>query len=136
MRWTSSVCLAALFVASLPMLETNASTCPSRKQISGTWKGNDGGKYVIRRANNNVIWWMGESADDGKTWTNVFKGVYDGKKTITGEWIDVRGWKDASSGQGTLTLELIGTATALNGFKKVAGTGAPFSGSMWSFSCN
>jgi hypothetical protein len=133
MRWISAVS-AALIVLPTLALDAEAS-CAARTRISGLWKGSDGGTYAIRRIDNNVIWWMGQSADDGKSWTNVFKGVFDGKKTITGEWVDVRGWKQPKDGQGRLTLELIGTEKALSGFKRVSATGAPFGATTWSFSC-
>jgi hypothetical protein len=76
---------------------------------------------------------MGESADEGKTWTNVFRGVYNGK-TISGEWVDVKGWQKGGN-VGTITLELIGTDKALSGFKKVGATGAGFAGTRWFFDC-
>jgi hypothetical protein len=122
---------SVIVLAAMP--ESHAS-CVSRNQISGTWKADDQGTYVIRRLPNNVIWWIGESADDGRSWTNVFRGVYDGKSRITGEWVDVKGWQKGGS-IGTLTLELIGTDKALSGFKKVGATGSGFGGSRWFFSC-
>ena len=74
---------------------------------------------------------MGESADDGRTWTNVFRGVLKGN-TNTGEWVDVKGWQKGGN-MGTLTLELIGTDKSLSGFKKIASTGSGFGADRWSF---
>jgi hypothetical protein len=87
------------------------------------------------RANNNVIWWMGQSGDDGRSWINVFRGVYDPQSnTFTGEWSDVHATNFTGPGnQGTLTLRLNGTLTAVNGFDKVSATGAPFGGKRWFF---
>jgi len=130
-----SIALGAAAMAHLLVLATAAdASCASRTQISGTWKADDKGTYVIRRAPNNVIWWMAESPDDGKSWTNVFRGTFDGKKTITGEWADVKGWQKGGN-VGTLTLELIGTDKALSGFKKVGASGSGFGATRWFFEC-
>jgi hypothetical protein len=117
-------------------LEVTASQCSPRSQITGTWRSDDQGTYIVRRIDNNVIWWMGQSADDGRSWTNMFRGMFDGKKTIRGSWVDIKGWRNPQDGQGTLVLELEGTITSLNGFKKVGGTGTPFNGTRWFFKCD
>src|SRR5262249_35851674 len=62
-----------------------------RTQLSGEWLSDDGGTYRVRRNAGNVIWWVGESSDGGRTFTNVFKGIYDPRTNlITGDWSDVR----------------------------------------------
>jgi hypothetical protein len=106
--------------------------CVSRSQLSGEWLSDDGGTYWVRRADGNVVWWVGQSGDQGRTWINVFKGTYDPKTNlIVGDWSDVR---SAHFNQGTLTLKLNGTLTAVNGFNKVSGVG-PFGGTRWFFHC-
>lgn len=54
--------------------------------------------------------WVGLSSDDGKTFTNVFRGTRQGS-TVTGTWADVRGPHPTGSGSGSLTLTLEGTST-------------------------
>ena len=108
--------------------------CVSRKQITGVWKSDDGGTYTVRRIGS-VVWWVGESSDGGRSFTNVFRGEIKGT-TITGEWLDVRsaGGFKGDTNRGTLTLRLVGTLTALSGFNKVSDTGG-FGGKRWFFPC-
>ena len=106
--------------------------CASRKQITGIWQSDDGGSYAVRQRGLVV----GQRKDGGQSFTNVFRGVINGN-TITGEWMDVRnanGFKGETN-KGTLTLQLIGTLTALGAFTKVSDTGG-FGGRRWSFPCN
>jgi len=128
MRLTPVLGACALALVPAAANDAEATMCEPRKQISGTWKSNDGGTYRVRRVGK-VVWWVGESGDDGQTWTNVFRGVLNGS-TITGDWTDVRG----EINNGTLTLELDGTLTALRGFRKTGGS-REFGGSRWFFTC-
>jgi hypothetical protein len=62
--------------------------------LTGTWRGDDGGIYYIRHLNNNKIWWVGLSDNgSGHNWTNVFEGEvsYDwsGAVEVSGKWFDV-----------------------------------------------
>ena len=115
------------------MLPTSAKAlCASRSQLSGVWLSDDGGTYHVRRNDGNVVWWMGQSSDGGRSWSNVFKGVYDpNTNLITGDWSDVRSSTRIQSG--SLTLRLNGTLQHLNGFNKVSGGG--FGGTRWFFHC-
>ena len=63
------------------------------------------------------------SADEGRTWTNVFEGTRNGD-IIDGEWADVRGkaWR-----HGTLKLRLSNTTSMV----KIGGTGSGFGGARW-----
>lgn len=63
------------------------------------------------------------SGDDGRSWTNVFKGTRNGN-IIDGEWADVRG---KAWGHGTLRLQISGTTF----MEKIGGTGSGFGGSRW-----
>jgi hypothetical protein len=115
------------------MLPTNAKAlCASRSQLSGQWLSDDGGTYHVRRNDANVVWWLGQSGDGGRSWTNVFKGIYDPRTNlITGDWSDVR--NSTRIHWGSLTLRLNGTLQHLNGFEKVSGDG--FGGRRWFFRC-
>jgi hypothetical protein len=114
------------------MISTNADAlCVSRSQLSGTWLSDDGGTYHIRRNDGNVVWWLGQSGDGGRSWTNVFKGHYDPQTNlITGDWSDVINSTRINSG--SLTLRLNGTLEHLNGFDRVSGG---FGGTRWFFHC-
>lgn len=118
----------AFFVATP---QASATQCVSPKALTGRYVANDGGTYYLKKIGN-TVWWMGESADDGHSWTNVFKGTYD-NGTFTGNWADVIG--DAS-GKGTLTLRLIGSIdTGVHGFERIDASGSGFGGVRWQRPC-
>jgi hypothetical protein len=114
------------------MVSGNANgQCVSRSQLSGTWLSDDGGTYHVRRNDGNVVWWLGQSGDGGRSWTNVFKGHYDPQTNlITGDWSDVINSTHLNSG--SLTLRLNGTLQHVNGFDRVSGG---FGASRWFFHC-
>jgi len=118
-----------LVLATVLPIDDATALCASRTRITGFWKSDDGGKYTVRLAANNVVWWLGE----GPGFTNVFRGVINGN-TITGEWSDVLHTGGGSGGFGTLSLQLDGTLAALNGFHKLSDTGG-FGGTRWFFPC-
>src|SRR3954467_3838947 len=105
------------------MLPTNAKAlCVSRSHLSGQWSADDGGSYHVRRNAGNIVWWVGQSRDGGRSWTNVFKGVYDpNTNLITGDWDDAIS-AGASVNTGSLTLRLNGSLEHVNGFDKVSGS--------------
>lgn len=106
--------------------------CVSPKSITGIWKANDGGTYIVRRVQTNVVWWIGKSGDNGASWTNVFRGVINGN-TINGEWADLV----HNNGVGTLQLKIQGAiGTGVHGFDKIGGTGSGFGGAHWFMPCN
>ena len=96
--------------------------CAAPPSLGGLWHANDGGTYQVRIAGTNVFW-TGKSADNGRTWTNVFKGTLKGG-IITGEWADVGG---RNHGSGTLTLRVSGTAF----MQRIGATGSGFAGTRW-----
>ena len=105
--------------------------CVAPKKLTNAYKANDGGTYFVRKLGN-VVWWMGESADDGRSWTNVFRGTLNGN-TFSGEWADVVG----NGGRGTLTLRILGSIeTGVHGFERIGNTGSGFGGERWSIPCN
>lgn len=78
--------------------------------LSGLWKSDDGGIYYVRQ-DRKEIFWAGLSEDSGRTYTNVFGGVWRPNESpeepadygvVVGEWADVPRGK--SMGQGTLRL--------------------------------
>jgi hypothetical protein len=69
---------------------------------STTWASSDGGIYYVK-INGDQFYWLGESPDGGKTWTNIFIGEIDGKR-VFGKWFDL--CKGKHSLKGDLTLEI------------------------------
>jgi hypothetical protein len=138
-----------------------------REDLTGIWRGQDGSTYYVREFPNEYwdpsgvcrpgeqycrpahdygelkdlgrdIMWVGLSADDGKSWANVFVGKYNVDR-ITGTWVDVPRGK--AVGSGTLTLEVWrhGRSDERYGFtdqgylvmSKIGSTGFPFGTSSW-----
>jgi hypothetical protein len=117
----TSIALAGLVLLAASAAPIHAQ-CAAPKYVSGVWKANDGGTYHLH-AIGSTIWWVGMSVDDGRSWTNVFKGTRNGN-IIDGEWADVRG---QAWGHGTLKLRISGTTF----MEKIDGTGSGFGGIRW-----
>lgn len=67
-------------------------------ELSGIWKGNDGGTYYIQQDGDRV-WWIGASSfKEGTGFSNVFEGQRD-NDIITGKWADVPMGKTQGSGE-------------------------------------
>ena len=137
MRISKGILTATAFtLATILAGQSPASAqCASRNQITGIWHSDDGGSYSVRRVGH-VIWWVGESADGGQSFKNVYRGEINGN-TITGEWMDVQNANGfhGDTNRGTLTLQLEGDLQHLFAFNKVSDTGG-FGGRRWSFPCN
>ena len=52
--------------------------------LTGVWHANDVGTYYLRQVDGNVLWWLGLSRDQGRTFANVFQGTIQ-NNTITGD---------------------------------------------------
>ena len=91
--------------------------------VSGTYKGNDGGRYFVHQLGN-VVWWAGLSGDNGNTFTNVFRGVLLPNNHINGEWADVPRGATFSGGVLNLFVEADGSLQSL-------GATGGFGGSHW-----
>ena len=94
--------------------------------LSGVWKSNDGGAYYMSQ-NGNVLWWIGMSGgNDGRTYSNVFKGTitYGNPYTIAGEWTDVP--RGTNRNAGTMTLQMESYET----LQKISQTGG-FGPILW-----
>jgi hypothetical protein len=79
--------------------------CVAPRTLDGRWTANDRGTYDLRVVGDEVFW-LGQSGDGGRSWTQVFHGRRQGNM-ITGMWADVRG---ASHNSGQMTLRVQGTA--------------------------
>lgn len=106
------------------------AVCVAPQNMTGTWKANDGGTYYVRKIGD-TVWWLGMSGDNGRHWTNVYKGVMNGNR-VTGEFADVP--MGSVRGRGTLVLHVDrGPSGSYLGFRKVEGA---FGGSRWFKPCN
>jgi len=92
------------------------------KDLTGTWRCNDGGIYYLRQRGGE-LWWYGQSGDGGKHWSNVFHGRI-AKGRISGRWVDVP--RGSARGAGELRLEI----TKDGGLRAVKRSGG-FGGSVW-----
>ena len=121
--------VAGLFV----LLSSSAAhaACVAPRDLNGIWQANDGGTYYIRQIGDNV-WWLGMSADDGRHFTNVYKGVLNGN-SVRGSYADVpRG--GVRSG-GSLNLAIVRGGGG--GILEVRRVGAsPFGGARWTKPCD
>jgi len=117
----------ALFVLAIASVALSApapiaAQCTAPASLTGKWKGDDGGTYRIRAVGNEV-WWIGTSADGGKSWTNVYKGNRVGQQ-ISGRWADI---VPANGGNGVMTLTVVNNGL----IKKASESGSPFGGTKW-----
>jgi protein gp37 len=68
--------------------------------LSGVWRDDVGGQYILRQSGNTLVWW-----DDRRpTVMNVFFGTISGS-TIAGRWLDLPGGQLLSEGSITLRIE-------------------------------
>ena len=95
---------------------------PGPVNLTGPWKGNDGGKYYIRQLGNNV-WWFGEQSPTNPGWSNVARGVLNGNE-LRLEWADVP--KGRIMGSGNLVLK-VESPSRIVATSKTGG----FGGSIW-----
>ena len=98
---------------------TSSPDCNSVSNLSGTWRGNRAGTYVIRQTGN-IISWTGR----GNNFSNIFIGQRSGNM-VTGFWQDTAGSQTQNSGQ--LTFKVVNGST----LQRVNHTGA-LGNSSWS----
>jgi len=99
--------------------------------LTGVWHANDVGTYYLRQVDGNVLWWLGLSRDQGRTFANVFQGTIQ-NNTITGDWVDVALGTRGARSSGRLRLigdgsSQLGTTTTLRAVERTGG----FGGSVW-----
>jgi hypothetical protein len=94
--------------------------------LSGKWSINceGGGVYYLRQVGNEV-WWVGESPDGGRGWTNLGHGTIEGEDLIV-HWADAP--KGSFRGTGILTLKLVVQDGKVATIKKVKQVGDFFGG--------
>ncbi len=127
-QWSLAV---AYVVLALSWPGTAQAQCALPRDMTGTWRADDGGTYYVRQVGDE-IWWLGQSADGSKSWANVYHGVRNGT-TVTGTWADVpRGAKRSS---GLLNLLVSDTGSGVSGWRTRRMTGG-FSGMSWFMPCS
>jgi hypothetical protein len=107
---------------------------PKTVDLTGAWRGDDGGIYYLRQLGND-LWWSGMSgrvgspSDLGRDWNNVAKGTINADLTIDLDWADVP--RGGILGHGTLHWKIIDDGTGNIVLKKMAETGTGFGGSRF-----
>jgi hypothetical protein len=93
--------------------------------LTGVWSANDAGTYYVHQIGN-TVWWLGLSADEGKSFANVFRGTLQNGQ-VSGNWADIPLGQTANSGPLTLSGNQGQVSTT---WTRVGDAGA-FSGSAW-----
>lgn len=91
--------------------------------LTGKWRGDDGGIYYITQTGNRVYWY-GEERRRNPAWSNIFTGA-ERNGEIKGRWIDVP--KGQTRNQGKLILRIKRDGNVLKAVRKTGG----FGGSRW-----
>jgi hypothetical protein len=108
--------------------------------LSGVWRGDDGGVYYIQQFDQSV-WWLGQSDDGslqrGISFCNIFVGTLSASDTsavlsVAGQWADVpRGLFANGFGDLSFSVQTDGAGNPL-ALNRLAATGG-FGGTSWSF---
>lgn len=123
--------LRILITASLLGAAHGHAQCSAPRDMNGVWRANDGGTYYVRQLGNQ-IWWLGMSADGGRSWTNVFHGTKTGN-VVQGTWADVP--RGSIRSGGSMNLQVQATPTSVLSFTRASATGG-FGGSRWTMPCD
>jgi hypothetical protein len=94
--------------------------------LTGIWKADDTGTYYIRHIGDS-LWWLGMSGNDGRLFTNIFRGKVMGEN-IEGDWVDVP--KGEIIGNGRIRLNAGRDAEGQFFLEKTFETGG-FGGTYW-----
>ena len=104
--------IARFPMGSVKNVVTSLPSVASRSDLTGFWTADDGATYYVLQ-DGNVVWWAGFSSDSGRSFTNVYRGIWRPNNateepadvgTVDGEWADVPFGN--SAGHGTLRLSL------------------------------
>lgn len=123
MKMITVTLLSLVLILFAPPQNSFGNSEEIEKNLTGKWACDDGGIYYIRLVGRDVFW-LGESADRGKGWTNVFAGKLTGRR-IKGVWSDLP--KGSAKNHGNMDLQLSPDGLS---FSTVAG-GEGFKGKSW-----
>jgi hypothetical protein len=101
----------------------------SDADLTGVWHCDDVGTYYLRQVDDNRLWWLGLSRDQGRTFANVFHGTIDGD-IIAGEWADIPIGIEGVLSNGSLVLKSDGSGNLATTLMAESNTGL-FLGSTW-----
>jgi hypothetical protein len=93
-----------------PVYSIDVVNATPSANLTGVWAGNDNGTYFIRQLGPPApaIWWLGLSADRGRTFANVFHGNYvetsAGFFLVSGSWADVPMGPNGARSSGVLSF--------------------------------
>jgi hypothetical protein len=104
-------------------LPTKPSQCS--EDISGKWRGNDGGRFYISQIGTKIWWFGSNTLKEGEGFSNIFNGDRNGLK-VTGQWQDVP--MGVTRGSGTMILDIDPSGTKII---KASASGDIFGGSEW-----
>ncbi len=123
------ICTAGMIALGCVAVLANHSLATPQDEINltGTWTCDDEGTYYVRQIGK-TVWWIGMSPDDGKTWTNTFKGVIK-KGEIVGDWADVPRGENMGSGSMTLSFRVQDGKVVELRRERLVGDG--FGGARW-----
>lgn len=122
-RWSRSARPANLQTTPNCQQTGSGQPAPASINLSGSWRGNDGGTYVIRQTGNNLSW-----QGAGGNFRNTFNGQIRGNM-VTGYWQDTADSHTQNAGRLTLRID------NNNQLTRYSHTGA-FTGSLWQRSGN
>lgn len=89
--------ITIILIISNGFIATASAEC-LLNELSGVWKGNDGGTYYVQQ-DGNKVWWIGASNfREGTGFSNVFEGQRDGN-LVTGKWAGVPMGKTRNNGE-------------------------------------
>jgi hypothetical protein len=110
----------------LALVGACSSAEAEERTLTGKWTINipGGATYYFRQVGDEV-WWMGDSKDDGKTWTNIGHGHVKGNE-LTVKWADVP--RGRFLGSGTVTFKLVTKGNAIVELQKTNEESAKFGG--------
>ncbi len=118
--------MAAVVTMVLALGSVCSSAQAAEDNLTGKWSINtgDGDDYYLRQVIDEV-WWMGESWDTGRRWTNIGHGHLKGNE-LTIRWADSP--RGSNSGSGTVTFELVTRGDRIVELKKTKQEGGSFGG--------
>jgi len=103
-----------------PVYSVDIVNPPSSDDLTGVWGGsNDRGTYYVRQipepGGSSVVWWLGTSADLGRTFATVFRGIRGQNNVITGDWGLVPIGLGGEWGTGTASVSVPDQSIAVQG---------------------
>jgi len=120
-----------------PVYSIDVVNATPSANLTGVWAGTDHGTYFVRQLGPPAasMWWLGLSADRGRTFANVFHGNYvetsAGFFLVSGSWADVPMGPNGARSSGVLSFHSSpGNLRLQRSMQPMEVTGG-FGGSSW-----